>query len=245
MAFVEVNNIFVDTDSKHILNGVSLSINSRETHVLMGPNGAGKSTLGLTLMGDKKYKVTSGDILMAGSNITQLPTQDRARQGMFMSFQEPEEVEGISLEEFIRAGIRATSTKGIDIWEFEKKLDKNMALLQMDKSYAKRDLNVGFSGGEKKKSEILQMLMLEPRFIILDETDSGLDVDAVKVVAEAIKQYQKEKSACVLIITHNQRLTDALGVTKTHIMVKGKIVASGAYDLAQKVYENGFDDFIQ
>ena len=172
---------------KEILHEITMQIGKGETHVLMGPNGAGKSTLGYTLMGNPKYEVKNGRILFKGQDITELPADQRAKAGMFLSFQEPLEVPGLTLEGFLRSAVIQRTGKPIRLWDFQKELKKNMELLQMDPSYARRDLNVGFSGGEKKKAEILQMMMFRPDLAILDETDSGLDVDAVRLVSEGVK----------------------------------------------------------
>ena len=189
-------------DGKQILNDLNIKIDAGEIHVLMGPNGAGKSSLGNTLMGNPVYNVTSGKILFKGQDITEEKTDKRAKLGMFMSFQQPLEVPGISLESFIRASIQQKTGEHVKLFQFQKELKACMELLNMNPDYAKRDLNVGFSGGERKKSEILQLLMLKPDFAILDETDSGLDVDAVRVVSKGIEEYRKTVGGSLLIITH-------------------------------------------
>ena len=188
---LDVKNLFVNVDEKEILHGVDLSVGKGETHVLMGPNGTGKSTLGYALVGNPRYTVTGGEIRFNEENITGTPVYERARKGMFLSFQNPLEVPGITLSAFIRSALEQRTGGRIRLWDFKKELAKTMELLQMDPSYAERDLNVGFSGGEKKKAEILQMLMLKPSLAILDETDSGLDVDAVRTVSKGIEAYQK------------------------------------------------------
>lgn len=190
---LQVKDLTARVEETELLHGVSLDIGAGETHVLMGPNGAGKSTLGYTLMGSPAYKVTGGSIRFDGENITELSADKRARMGMFLSFQTPLEVPGLSLEAFIRSAIRQKTGKPIKIFQFQKELEATMKLLNMDESFAERDLNVGLSGGEKKKAEILQLLMLRPKFAILDETDSGLDVDAVRTVSAGIEEYQKKR----------------------------------------------------
>lgn len=231
-------------DGKQILNGLSLSMEKGETHVLMGPNGAGKSSLGNTLMGNPVYKITDGKIIFKDQNITEETTDKRAKLGMFMSFQAPLEVPGISLETFIRSAIQQKTGERVKLFQFQKELNACMELLNMNPDYAKRDLNVGFSGGERKKSEILQLLMLKPDFAILDETDSGLDVDAVRVVSKGIQEYQKTVGGSLLIITHNAKILESLNVDKTHILVKGHIVHTGDGSLVEKINKEGFEKFI-
>ena len=231
-------------DGKQILNGLSLSMEKGETHVLMGPNGAGKSSLGNTLMGNPVYKITDGRIIFKDLDITEETTDKRAKLGMFMSFQAPLEVPGISLETFIRSAIQQKTGERVKLFQFQKELNACMELLNMNPDYAKRDLNVGFSGGERKKSEILQLLMLKPDFAILDETDSGLDVDAVRVVSKGIQEYQKTVGGSLLIITHNAKILESLNVDKTHILVKGHIVHTGDGSLVEKINKEGFEKFI-
>ncbi len=241
---LKISNLSTNVNEKNILKSISLSIGPGETHVLMGPNGAGKSTLGYTLMGSPEYTVTSGKIEFNGEDITELSADERAKRGIFLSFQEPLEVPGISLESFIRSSLTQVSGTKIKLFTFQKELEKAMDILNMNHSYAERDLNVGFSGGEKKKSEILQLLMLKPKFAILDETDSGLDVDAVRTVSLGIEEYQKSTGGSLLIITHSTRILESLKVDKTHIMVKGRLVHTGDGSLIQKINDEGFDQFI-
>ncbi len=242
---LQINQIHADIEEKEILHGVSLNINPGETHVLMGPNGAGKSTLGHVLMGNPKYHISSGNIIFKGNDITGESTDKRARDGIFLSFQEPLEVPGLSLESFIRSAIRQKTGRPIRVWEFHKELKKAMDVLQLDESYTQRSLNVGFSGGEKKKAEILQLMMLKPSLAILDETDSGLDVDAVRLVSEGVRAYQREQKGALLIITHSTRILEALHVDYTHVMVDGHIVATGDSSLVDKINEKGYESFIQ
>ncbi len=232
-------------DGKQILNNLSLSIEKGETHVLMGPNGAGKSSLGNTLMGNPVYKITDGKITFKDTDITNETTDKRAKLGMFMSFQQPLEVPGISLEAFIRSAIQQKTGEHVKLFQFQKELKACMELLNMNPDYAKRDLNVGFSGGERKKSEILQLLMLKPDFAILDETDSGLDVDAVRVVSKGIEEYQKTVGGSLLIITHNTKILSSLNVDHTHILVKGHIVHTGDGSLVEQINKEGFEKYIK
>ena len=241
---LKAENLSVGIDENVILHNISLSIGKGETHVLMGPNGAGKSTLGNAIMGNPVYGVTGGRIIFEGEDITSLTPDKRAAKGMFMSFQNPLEVPGLSLESFIRNAIRQQTGKPIKLMQFKKQLEQTMELLEMDESYAERDLNVGFSGGEKKKSEILQMLMLSPKFCILDETDSGLDVDAVRIVSKGIREYHKNTDGALIIITHNAKILEALDVDYTHILVKGSLVATGGAELIAEISENGFEKYI-
>lgn len=241
---LDIQNIFVDIDSKQVLNGLNLKIGKGETHVLMGPNGAGKSTLGNTLMGNPIYNLSSGKIIFDGQDISELSTDKRAKLGMFLSFQNPLEVPGISVETFIRSALQQSTDEHVKLFQFQKALKANMELLNMDPSYASRDLNVGFSGGERKKSEILQLLMLNPKFAILDETDSGLDVDAVRTVSKGIQEYQKKQDGALLIITHSTKILESLNVDFTHVLVKGKIVKTGDGSLVKEINQNGFEQFL-
>ena len=242
---LETRNLNVSIEDKHILHDISMSINPGETHVLMGPNGAGKSTLGYTLMGNPRYTVNSGNIIFKGNDITEAKVDERAKMGMFLSFQEPLEVPGLSLENFIRSALMQQTGKNIRLWDFRKKLFHAMDLLQMDHSYAERSLNVGFSGGEKKKAEILQMMMFRPDLAILDETDSGLDVDAVRLVSEGVRAYQQEAKGALLIITHSTKILESLHIDYTHILVNGKQVTTGDGSLVEKINAEGFESFIK
>ena len=237
-----VKDLHVNVEDKEILHGVDLTINKGETHVLMGPNGTGKSTLGYALMGNPRYSVTEGEIWFQGKNITEEAVNERAKNGIFLSFQNPLEVPGVTLSAFIRSALEQKTGKRIRLWDFKKELARTMEILQMDPSYADRDLNVGFSGGEKKKAEILQLLMLKPSLAILDETDSGLDVDAVRTVSRGIEEYQKNCDGGLLIITHSTRILEYLSVDDTHVMVEGKIVKTGDASLVDEINEKGFKE---
>ena len=240
---LQVKGLSAKIDEKELLHNVDLEIREGETHVLMGPNGAGKSTLGFTLMGSPSYELTGGEIIFDGEDVTHLSADKRARLGMFMTFQNPLEIPGLSLESFIRGAIRERTGAPVKIMQFHRDLDAAMELLQMHPSYAERDLNVGFSGGEKKKAEILKLLMLSPRLAILDETDSGLDVDAVRTVSEGIRIYQQERGGALLIITHSTRILESLKVDRTHILVDGRIVKDGDASLVDEINANGFEAF--
>ncbi|MCQ2577388.1 MAG: Fe-S cluster assembly ATPase SufC [Treponema sp.] len=244
MSLLNVQNLCAGIEGKQILNNLNLTINPGETHVLMGPNGAGKSSLGNTLMGNPVYKVSDGKIIFKDTDITEESTDKRAKLGMFMSFQQPLEVPGISVENFIRQAIQHKTGEHVKLFQFQKELKAKMELLNMDPSYASRDLNVGFSGGERKKSEILQLLMLKPDFAILDETDSGLDVDAVRFVSKGINEYQKTQNGGLLIITHSTRILESLNVDYTHIIVKGQIIKTGDGSLVKEINEKGFEAFL-
>lgn len=237
---LKITGLHVSVGDKEILHGVDLTVNSDETHVLMGPNGTGKSTLGYAITGNPAYTVTEGDIVFGGESIVDMPVNERAKKGIFLSFQNPLEVPGVTLSSFIRSALEQKTKTRLRLWDFKKKLAETMKLLDMDESYADRDLNVGFSGGEKKKSEILQMLMLEPKLAILDETDSGLDVDAVRTVSQGVKLYRERVHGSLLIITHSTRILEALTVDAAHVMENGVIVKNGGAELVEKINEKGF-----
>ena len=241
---LSINNLSASVDGEPILKDINLDIKRGETHVFMGPNGAGKSTLGNVLMGNPIYKVESGSIRFEGEEIIGESADKRANRGMFLSFQNPLEVPGLALEAFIRNALRQKTGKAVKILKFNRELAETMELLGMDSSYADRDLNVGFSGGEKKKAEILQLLMLNPKFAILDETDSGLDVDAVKNVSKGIEEYQKRQDGALLIITHSTKILESLNVDYTHVLIKGRIVKTGDGSLVQEINEHGFESYL-
>ena len=237
---LQVRNLSVSVEDKPILHGIDLEVRPGETHVLMGPNGAGKSTLGYTIMGSPRYEVTGGEILFKGKELLEETADQRAKDGIFLSFQNPLEVPGVSLRNFIRNAVEQRSGSRIKLWTFKKELEQAMEVLQMDPSYGDRDLNVGFSGGEKKKAEILQMLMLEPKLAILDETDSGLDVDAVRTVSNGVKLFRERVHGSLLIITHSTRILEALSVDAAHVMENGVMVREGGAELVEEINENGF-----
>lgn len=241
---LEVKGLVSGIEDGTILHGIDMEIEEGSTHVIMGPNGAGKSTLGCTLMGDPRYEIRGGQIIFDGEDITGLSADKIAAKGMFLSFQNPIEVPGITLSNFIRTSIKNRTGKHVRVWDFKKELEATMKVLDMDPSYAERDLNVGFSGGEKKKAEILQLLLLKPKLAILDETDSGLDVDAVRIVSAGIEEYKKSVGGALLIITHSTRILESLKVDHTHILVEGKVVANGDGKLVDEINENGFEKYL-
>lgn len=236
---LNIKKLNIEAEGKEILKGLDLKINKGEVHVIMGPNGAGKSTLANAIMGHPVYSVTSGEILFENENIFEDKIDERAKKGIFLSFQNPEEVEGITVENFLRAAKTSISGNSISIFKFRRELHETMEKLNFDKKYASRYLNVGFSGGEKKKNEVLQMLILKPKLAILDETDSGLDVDAVKTVSKGIEWYRNEDNA-VLIITHNAKLLENINPDYVHVLIDGKIVKTGDSSLMNKIITNGF-----
>ncbi len=241
MATLEIKNLHVSIEDKEILKGVNLTINTNEVHAIMGPNGTGKSTLSAAIMGNPSYTVTEGEILFDGENVLELEVDERARLGLFLAMQYPSEIPGITNAEFMRAAINAKRAEDdkISVMDFIKKLDKNMELLNMKEEMAERYLNEGFSGGEKKRNEILQLLMLEPTFAILDEIDSGLDIDALKVVSKGVNAMRGE-SFGALIITHYQRLLDYITPDVVHIMMEGRVVMTGGAELAKRLEKEGY-----
>ena len=242
-SLLQIRDLSVSTEERAILHDINLSIAHGEVHVLMGPNGAGKSTLGGAIMGNPAYTVDSGSILFDGQDITEEKADARARAGLFLSFQNPLEVPGITLFSFIRSAAEQRGGQRVRIFQFRKKLKALMELLDMDESYLDRDLNVGFSGGEKKKAEILQLLALEPRLAILDETDSGLDVDAVRTVSAGVSRFMEEGGRSLLIITHSTRILTSLPVDRTHVLVAGRLVDEGDGSLVEEINRTGFERY--
>ena len=239
---VLLKNLTIKIGDRTLLEPFTYTVCRGQRLIIAGPNGAGKSTLGYVLMGAPKYTVTGGQILFKGEDITHESTDKRAKAGMFLSFQEPLEVPGLTLEGFIRSALQQ-KVGHVRYYDFKKELARCMDILQMDASYAERSLNVGFSGGEKKKAEILQLMMLKPSLAILDETDSGLDVDAVRLVSKGVEEYQKDHNGALLIITHSTRILDALSVDYTHVLVNGKIAANGDGSLVEEINVNGYERF--
>ena len=236
---LDIKGLHAGVEGKEILHGVDFKINAGEVHVLLGPNGSGKSTLMNVIMGHPRYEVTEGTLSFLGKDIKSMPTFERARLGLFLSFQTPEEIPGITVENMLRTAKQAVTGKKIKIMAFKKELKKAMETLKMDEKYAERYMNVGFSGGEKKRNEILQLLMMNPRLALLDETDSGLDVDAVQIVSQGVAAFHNESNAC-LIITHNARILEDLHVDRVHVLMNGNIVREGGAELVDEINEHGF-----
>lgn len=237
---LRISNLHVAVENKAILKGVDLTIQGGEIHVIMGPNGTGKSTLSSAIMGDPKYTVTDGKIMLNNENVIEMPVDERARKGLFLAMQYPQEVPGVTNTDFIRTAMQAKTGKSIPLYKFIMDYDKAIAKLKMNSDLPHRYLNDGFSGGEKKRNEILQMLMLKPQFAILDEIDSGLDVDALKIVGEAVNSLRGDNFGC-LLITHYQRILDYIKPDVVHIMMKGKIVKTGGIELIEKIDKAGYD----
>lgn len=239
---LEIKDLHVSIEDKEILKGVNLTINTGEIHAIMGPNGTGKSTLSSAIMGHPSYEVTQGEVLLDGVNILELEVDERAKAGLFLAMQYPSEITGVTNADFMRSAINAKREEGqeINLMQFIKKLDKEMDFLDIDKDMAQRYLNEGFSGGEKKRNEILQLMMLEPKFAILDEIDSGLDIDALKVVSKGINEMRAEEFGA-LMITHYQRLLNYITPDKVHVMYGGKVVKSGGPELAKRLEEEGYE----
>ena len=241
---LKITNLHANVGEKEILKGLDLTINRGETHVIMGPNGSGKSTTANVILNNPEYKITEGDIFLEGEKINGLKTDEIARKGVFMSFQSPEEIPGISVMNFLKYAKNKTTGEPIKVFQLKEEIENNMQELKMNSSYLNRNLNVGFSGGEKKKTEILQMLTLKPKLAILDETDSGLDVDAIKIVSKGIKMFSNEENS-TLIITHGTKILKELDVDYVHILVNGQIVATGTSELAKEIEENGYAKYIK
>lgn len=239
----DLHTVAADDNKKEILKGLNLKINKGEVHVIMGPNGSGKSTLANTILNNPKYIIKKGDIIFEDKKINDLSTDKISKLGIFMSFQTPEEVPGITVAHFLKTAAQAKTIEKINLFKFSNEVEKHMKELNMDKDYINRELNVGFSGGEKKKNEILQLLTLNPKLAILDETDSGLDVDAIKTVSNGISLFKNEENAA-LIITHSTKILKSLDDYYVHVLVNGKIVKSGDSSLAKEIEEEGYSKYI-
>ena len=236
---LEIKDLHAGVEDKEILKGLNLSIGKGEVHVILGPNGSGKSTLMNIIMGHPKYQVTSGEMFFEGEDLSSLKTFERTRKGLFLSFQTPEEIPVITVENMIRTAKQAITGQKVKLFPFRKELKAMMQELKMKPEYAERYMNVGFSGGEKKRNEILQLLMLQPKLALLDETDSGLDVDAVQIVSEGVAKFHNSENSC-LIITHNTRILEKLHVDKVHVLINGKIVEEGGAELIDDINHRGF-----
>ena len=239
-----IKDLHVSVEGQSILNGVDLVVKKGEVCALMGPNGSGKSTLAYTLMGHPKYTVDKGEAWYKGQNILELKPDERAKLGIFLSFQYPQEIPGVSVSNFLRTAYNSVKTQKISVPEFVKLLKESMKLLKIEDSFARRHLNEGFSGGEKKRTEILQLAVLQPEIAILDETDSGLDIDSLKIVAKGVNTLIGPERG-FLIITHYQRILNYITPDRIHIMVKGKIVKSGGKELAHELEAKGYDEIIK
>ena len=241
-----VKDLHARVEEKEILHGLNLSLGHGEVHVILGPNGSGKSTLMNVLLGHPKYEVTAGSLDFEGESLLDKPTFERARAGLFLSFQAPEEIPGITLENMIRTAKQAVTGEKVKLLSFRKELKAAMEELQMAPEYAQRYLNVGFSGGEKKRAEILQLLMLSPKLALLDETDSGLDVDAVQIVSQGVARFQQENpESSVLIITHNAKILEKLKVDQVHVLMEGQVVEEGGPELIEEINERGFAHLLE
>ena len=236
---LEIKDLHAGVEGKEILKGLSLSVGKGEIHVILGPNGSGKSTLMNLIMGHPKYQITSGTIEFEGEELNDMQTFERARKGLFLSFQIPEEIPGITVENMLRTAKQAVTGEKVKILPFRRELKKLMEELKMKPEYAERYLNVGFSGGEKKRTEILQLLMLNPKLAMLDETDSGLDVDAVQIVSEGVAKFHNADNSC-LIITHNARILEKLKVDRVHVLMNGTIVEEGGPERIDDINSRGF-----
>ena len=236
---LEIKNLHVSVDDKEILKGLNLTLELGKINALMGPNGSGKSTLANALMGNPKYKITAGQILFRGDDITNLSADERARKGLFLSFQYPSEINGVSISNFLRTAYNSAHEPKLSVLEFRKMLSQKMQLLSMDAKFLERSLNEGFSGGEKKRSEILQLLTLNPTLAILDETDSGLDIDALRAVSEGVNAFMGAQK-CILIITHYKRILEYVKPDKLFIIIDGKVALSGDGSLVDELEKKGY-----
>lgn len=242
---LNVKDLNVEVNNKKILNNLSLQVGYGEIHAIMGPNGVGKSTLSKIILGDHNYRVVSGDILFDDNSILNLKTDERARLGIFLAMQYPTEIPGISNQDFLRTALSQNENKRIGLYDFILKCEKATEELDMNKNLIHRDLNYGFSGGEKKKNEVLQIKLLNPKLIILDEIDSGLDVDSLKIVSENISKYKDEnRDVSIIIITHHPKILEYLNPNYVHIINNGNIIKTGSYDLALEIEKEGYNKYI-
>jgi Fe-S cluster assembly ATP-binding protein len=243
-ALLKITNLHAEIaeEGTEILRGVDLELNEGEIHAIMGPNGSGKSTLSKVIAGHPAYEVTDGDILYRGESILDLQPDERARAGIFLAFQYPVEIPGVSVANFMRTALNAKRGEEVDIFDFQDELEARMGMLEMDPAFAARSVNEGFSGGEKKRNEILQLAMLQPALAVMDETDSGLDIDALRIVTSGVNRIKEERpETAVLLITHYQRMLNYITPHVVHVMVEGRIVRSGGAELALELEERGYD----
>lgn len=252
MSTLEIKNLHAQVlpndengEPKEILKGVNLTINSGETHAVMGPNGSGKSTLSYVIAGHPKYEVTEGEILLDGENILEMEVDERARAGLFLAMQYPTEVPGVKMAQFMRSAVTAVRGEAPELREWNKELTEAREKLSIDKSFAHRAVNEGFSGGEKKRHEVMQLDLLKPKFAIMDETDSGLDVDALRVVSEGINRFQEETNGGILMITHYKRILNYVKPDFVHVFANGQVIKTGGAELADQLEESGYDQFVK
>jgi len=244
MAIIEIKNLHASVEGNEILKGIDLTVNAGETHAIMGPNGSGKSTLASVLAGREEYEITQGEVLYNGKDLLEMDPDERAREGIFLAFQYPVEIPGVNNSYFLRTAVNAIrkhhGEEEIDPGDFLKLLREKMSLVHMDDKFLSRSINEGFSGGEKKRNEIFQMLVLDPKLAVLDETDSGLDIDALKIVAEGVNEYRKDPNKAAIVVTHYQRLLNYIVPDFVHVLVDGKIVQSGGKELALELENKGY-----
>ena len=252
MSTLEIKNLHaqvIPTDGsgepKPILKGVNLTVKSGETHAIMGPNGSGKSTLAYAIAGHPRYEITEGEILLDGENILEMDVDERARAGMFLAMQYPTEIPGVSSSNFMRSAVSAVRGEAPKLREWVKELNGARENLQIDKSFGERSVNEGFSGGEKKRHEVLQLGLLKPKFAVMDETDSGLDVDALRIVSEGINRYQEETDGGIVLITHYKRILNYVQPDFVHVFADGRIVTTGGAELADQLEADGYDQFVR
>ena len=240
---IQIKDLTVKVDNKKVLDNLNLNINAGEIHVIMGPNGVGKSTLSKVIMGSNDYELISGDILVDNKSILSLTTDERARLGIFLSFQNPIGIQGVTNSEFLKMAINSNREEPIGLYDFIKELEKNYNDLKFSKDMMHRGINENFSGGEKKKNEIIQMKTLKPKFLILDELDSGLDIDSLELVCKNVVNYQKESNCSILLITHYNRILDKIKPDYVHVLKDGKIIKTGDISLADEIEKNGYKIF--
>ena len=248
MSTLEIKDLHVSIETengpKEILKGVSLTVNTGETHAIMGPNGSGKSTLAYTLAGHPRYEITEGEVLLDGENILEMSVDERARAGLFLAMQYPTEVPGVSMSNFMRTAVTAVRGEAPKLREWVKEVNEARENLKIDKSFSERSVNEGFSGGEKKRHEVLQLDLMRPKFAVMDETDSGLDVDALRVVSEGINRYQRDTNGGILMITHYKRILEYVKPDVIHVFANGQIVTTGGPELADQLEADGYEQFL-